>query len=400
MRKPIVVQQHETEFSATRKLELLHVVRRYGPVGGMERYVWELTMELQRLGHEVTVVCERCHGEKPAGITVHELGEILPRPRWISLLRFGKRVARWLAAHPHSNRLIHSHERLSSHHITTFHAPPFATVFEKPWWKWLSLRVAMQLFLERRELSVARRIVPNSQFIKQQLTHYYPKQAHKLVEPVVPGVAPGTLRKQRAVPPDGGVIGFVGNEWKRKGGALAVEIVAALRRRRPNVRFYMVGADTTEVQHLFDGWQGGYQLMGWGEQAHYEDFDVLLHPAKAEPYGMVISEAMAAKVPVVISDVCGAAVHVIPSAGAVLPLAASIEAWVDALEQQLCRREAVPQFARSWQKVAQEYETNYCGIYVNDLAVVKTRRERQSAIQDEDKNVRHEYEHEYLRWTR
>lgn len=25
--------------------QLLHVVRRYGPVGGMERYVWELTLQ-------------------------------------------------------------------------------------------------------------------------------------------------------------------------------------------------------------------------------------------------------------------------------------------------------------------------------------------------------------------
>ena len=53
------------------KARILHVVRRYGPVGGMERYVWELTRELQQLGHQVTVVCERCHAEKPAGIEVH-----------------------------------------------------------------------------------------------------------------------------------------------------------------------------------------------------------------------------------------------------------------------------------------------------------------------------------------
>ncbi|MFZ3083239.1 glycosyltransferase family 4 protein [Rhodoferax ferrireducens] len=345
------------------KLELIHVVRRYGPVGGMERYVWELTRELQQLGHRVSVICERCHVEKPMGITVYELGEIAPRPRWLSLLRFGRRVARFLVDHPSPNSVIHSHERLNIHHVTTFHGPPFATVFDKPWWRLISLRVAMQLFLERRELSTPRYVVPNSHFIKQSIAHYYPALAHKLTEPIVPGVVPGVSREPRDVPSDGGIVGFVGKEWQRKGLPWAVEAVAALRRTRPAVQFYVVGPAANDVAHLFADWQGGYKLMGWSDQAHYAAFDVLLHPAKAEPYGMVISEAMAAKVPVLVSDVCGAAAHVTAASGVVLPLSASLDIWVGALDHQLNRREPVPQFERSWRKVAQEYEQLYSKIF-------------------------------------
>lgn len=345
------------------QLELIHVVRRYGPVGGMERYVWELTRELQQLGHRVSVICERCHVEKPMGITVYELGEIAPRPRWLSLLRFSRRVARFLVEHPSPNSVIHSHERLNIHHITTFHGPPFATVFDKPWWRLISLRVAMQLFLERRELSTPRYVVPNSHFIKQSIAHYYPALAHKLTEPIVPGVVPGVSREPRDVPSDGGIVGFVGKEWQRKGLPWAVEAVAALRRTRPALQFYVVGPAANDVAHLFADWQGGYKLMGWSDQAHYAAFDVLLHPAKAEPYGMVISEAMAAKVPVLISDVCGAAAHVTAASGAVLPLSASLDIWVGALDHQLNRREPVPQFERSWRKVAQEYEQLYSKIF-------------------------------------
>ena len=349
------------------KFGLIHVVRRYGPVGGMERYVWELTSQLQQLGYPVTVICERCHVEKPEGIAVYELGEIAPRPRWISLLRFSKRVARWLADNPHPDWLIHSHERLDSHHLTTFHSPPFATIFERSWWRLISVRVAMQLFLERRELTTPQHIVPNSQFIKQQLVHYYPEFAHKLTEPIMPGVASSALREPRSVPADGGIIGFVGKEWQRKGLPLAVAIVAELRRTRPNLQFWVLGPAAADVKHLFTGWQGGYQLMGWSNQAHYAEFDVLLHPAKAEPYGMVISEAMAAKVPVVISDVCGAEVHVKPDSGAVLPLSASLGTWVRSVEQQLSRSEAVPQFERGWRDVAKEYEAIYRDIFENDF---------------------------------
>lgn len=348
-------------------MKILHVVRRYGPVGGMERYVWELTRELCNLGHDVEVLCEVCLAGKPEGIAVYELGKIAWRPRWLSLLRFSWRAARWLNAHPHPGWLIHSHERVNVHHVTTFHGPPFASVFEKPFWRLLSIRVLMQLYLERRELTKPFCIVPNSQVISKQLAHYYPQLAGKLSSPIVPGVQPGTVRTPHAVPANGGVIGFVGKEWRRKGLPLAVEIVAHLRRNRHELELWVVGPQPEEIQHLFAGWQGGYRLLGWRKQSDYAGFDLLLHPAKAEPYGMVISEAMAARVPVAVSDVCGAAAQVTPDAGAIVPLDASAERWADEVEKQLRRSDAPPQFTRGWGDVAREYETIYRKIFEADL---------------------------------
>ena len=360
MNKQTDLSAAETSGVRQQKLQLLHVVRRYGPVGGMERYVWELTLQLQQLGYDITVVCERCHVDKPAGIKVIELGEVTQRPGWLAALRFDRRLTRWLVANPQAGRLIHSHERISSHDVTTFHGPPFASVFEKPWWKLISLRVAMRLFQERRELTQARFIVPNSQLIKQQLAHYYPEYAHKLTIPIIPGVKVGVLREQHKVNSDGGVIGFVGKEWQRKGLPLAVAIVGELRRTRPKLKLVVVGPAASEVRHLFVDWQCCFKPLGWSDQVHYAEFDVLLHPARAEPYGMVISEAMAAKVPVVISDVCGAAIQITsPEAGAVLSLGAPVSDWVEALEQQLSRTTQVPQFEHGWGVVAQKYARFY-----------------------------------------
>jgi len=341
-------------------MNILHVVRRYGPVGGMERYVWEVTRELAALGHHVEVVCERCHAEIPQGIIVHELGEIAPRPRWLSLLRFGARFARWLELNPRPGFVVHSNERLGAHDVTTFHGPPFATVRDKPWWKKISLRIAMQFWLERRELEAARYIVPNSVFIQAQLAHYYPEFAHKLTAPIVPGVQPMPVHAWKAAPADGGIIGFVGKEWQRKGLPLAVEIVAQLRRERPQLELWVVGPQVQEVQHLFAGWQGGYKLLGWrSDTAHLQQIDVLLHPARAEPYGMVITEAMAAQARVVVSDVCGAASEVELEAGAVVPLAAPLEQWTDAVRLQLQRETVPPLYAHDWREVAQEYASLY-----------------------------------------
>lgn len=342
------------------KMNIVQVVKRYGPVGGMERYVWELSRELQQSGHTVTVLCERCHTAHPAGIRVVELGETAKRPRWLSQVRFSWRVTRWVQDNLSVDRIIHSHERLGVHDVTTFHGPPFATIYEKGWWRFISIRVWVRLYLERRELATAQVIVPNSSFISRQLAHYYPEMAIKLSAPIAPGILPIRQRASRVVPADGGVVCFVGWEWQRKGLTQAIEIVAALRRVRPNLELWVVGPQPSELASLFADWTGGYRLLGWREDNDYfSEVDVLLHPAIAEPYGMVISEAMAARVPVVISDVCGAAEHVSQDAGSVLPLNAPIDAWVHAVEQQLARQLEVPKFDRTWAKVAQEY----CDIY-------------------------------------
>lgn len=341
-------------------MKVIHVVRHYGPVGGMERYVWELTRELAAAGCRIIVLCEQSHAAPSAGIAIHELGRLRPRPRWLAYFRFSRRVQRWLAANPQPGWIIHSHERVGVHDVTTFHGPPFATVRDKPWWTKLSIRVVAQLWLERRELAVARAIVPNSAIIAKQLAHYYPEYAHKLTAPVVPGVAPRPLRPSRGVASDGGIVGFVGREWQRKGLPLAVAVMDELRKSRPQAELWVIGPEPSEVAYLFEGWTGGYRLVGWqGGEIPYQEFDLLFHPARAEPYGMVISEAMAAAVPVVVSDACGAAEQVDAKAGEVVPLAAPIGHWVAALNRGLARTDSAPSFVRGWDQVANEFIAVY-----------------------------------------
>lgn len=345
-------------------MQLLHVVRRYGPVGGMERYVFELTQALQARGHAVTVLCERCHQPPSPGVVVHEIGEVRPKPRWLASLRFGARAERWVRSHPpQAGRIIHSHERTPLHHVTTFHGPPFATIRERPLWRRLSLRIGFHLHLERRELAVARAIVPVSSVIGAQLAAYYPDDAGKLTAPVIPGVVPGAVRPPRQVPPSGGIIGFVGKEWRRKGLELAAEAVAKLRETRPDAEFWVVGPDPNLVRHLFANWSGGYRLLGWRDGTdHLAQFDLLLHPARAEPFGMVITEAMAARVPVVVSDACGAASEVTPDFGRVLDVRDAAEVWASAMLEQLARRLPPPAYAHDWNAVAADYERIYAAL--------------------------------------
>jgi UDP-glucose:(heptosyl)LPS alpha-1,3-glucosyltransferase len=167
-------------------------------------------------------------------------------------------------------------------------------------------------------------------------------------------------RDWRPAPADGGVVGFVGVEWQRKGLPFAVEIIERLRRERPQLELWVAGPKAEDVSHLFEGWQGGYRLLGWRDDAeHLRQIDVLLHPARAEPYGMAITEAMAAGARVVVSDVCGAVSEIGNGAGAVLPLGAQAEAWAQAIDSQLRETRSPPPYAHAWQDAAQEYVKIY-----------------------------------------
>lgn len=340
------------------KPAVIQIVRRFGPVGGMERYVWHLSEHLAALGVEVDVLCQRlCAATPPDDVRVHALGEIGPRPRWLALLRFSRRVSRHLAAHKR-RAVIHSHERTGVHHITTFHGPPFANILDRPRWRRASLRVQAQLWLERREVCGAQvqKVVPNSLLIAQQLSRFYPCIGRRLESPIPPGVEPGPRRSSRPVPADGGIIGFVGEEWRRKGLEKAIETVRLLRDKRPGLQLWVAGPEPQAVRHLFSGWQDGYRLLGKVEAASlYPQLDLLLHPARHEPFGMVITEAMTAGVPVLVSDACGAAPQIGAGFGRVLSYTSPASAWAEACETLLGKEEPAPAYRRSWRQVAEEY---------------------------------------------
>lgn len=338
------------------------VVRRFGPVGGMERYVWETAQALSAIGVTIEVVCEALHAPPPAGIRVHVLGTIAPRPRWLSLMRFSRRVRRWLQANPRPGFIVHSHERLGVHDVTTFHGPPFSTILEREWWRRVSIRVAAQLWLERREVcgQAVRAVVPNSGLIAERLSHYYPCAQARLVAPIVPAVVPGPRRLTRSVPAGGGTVGFVGREWKRKGLDIALRIATGMQRVRPGLRVIVAGPEARDIEHLTQGYPGELQVTGWVDSANlYAEMDLLIHPARAEPYGMVVAEAMAAGVPVVVSDACGIAPEIGEKSGSVVPVGAPIATWIAACEAQLARTTPVPVYSRRWAQVASEYQSLY-----------------------------------------
>ena len=344
---------------------IIQVVRNWGPVGGMESYVWHLSHALALLNYRITIVCEKSHEATASNIEVIEIGLLPPKPRWILYWRFAKKVEAVVQSILSNGQcIVHSHERSISHDLTTFHSMPFAGIKDKSIWRRLSIRVWAYLRMEAREIGAppnpAVCIVPVSAVIANAISKHYPLLVNQIVSPISPGVIAMPTRPQRIVSEDGGTIGFIGKEWGRKGFAKFLEIAKQLRLRRPNLRLVVLGPEQEQVAHLCQDYSGAIEFLGWQPSSSvFQELDLLIHPASSEAYGMVIAEAMACQVPVLVSDACGAAVDVSAQHGMVLSLNDSISQWTQAGDALLRNSQTMAGYLRPWAQVAAEYETQY-----------------------------------------
>jgi UDP-glucose:(heptosyl)LPS alpha-1,3-glucosyltransferase len=338
-------------------LTVVQIVRKFGFYGGMERYVWELSHALADLGVKVHILCEQSEQNISHGnIKIHYLKKIIPKPRWLAMLRFSSNVSSWIENNVDSNWIIHSHERTAVHHVSTFHGPPFAHVYNKPWWKRFSVRIAVWLYLEKRELCAkqVKVVLPNSDLILNDLKKMYPCVTDVLHSPAYPGVEKPS--KVNRADTEKKVIVFVGKEWRRKGLKKAVSVVKELRERDKNIEFWVVGPKKEDIMYLFDSWNSGFQLLGWQDASMLmHSVSLLIHPAISEPYGMAIAEATNFGIPVVVSNKCGIASKITNKSGSVIDVDASIEIWVGACLKELNRKDTVLGVGKSWQELAQQH---------------------------------------------
>ena len=103
-------------------MRIVQIVRRFGPVGGLEGYAWQLTRALAVRGLNVAVVCETDESEPIDGVPVTTLGKMRPKPRWLHYLRFARRVAGQRQTHRVQNEIWHSHEMVTCAEVSTFHS--------------------------------------------------------------------------------------------------------------------------------------------------------------------------------------------------------------------------------------------------------------------------------------
>jgi UDP-glucose:(heptosyl)LPS alpha-1,3-glucosyltransferase len=296
--------------------------------GGAERYSIAIVEQLAAQ-HEVHVFAQHIDHRFP-GVTYHTVGFYLRRPRWINQLGFA--VSTWWATRTGFD-IVHSHENVWHGNVQTVHVLPVRhSLFHgrNGWSLWMqylkvgtSPRLMTYLWLEkcRYTISNGRRVVVASDALRDAMLQAYPGVA-RAMEVITPGVAvPNAVttadariaaRGQLRLPEQGACLLFVGNDIRKKG---LPTLIKALARLVPDVYLAVVShPDHREaVAKLAAASGAAQQVFFLGAQSQmdcaYRAATALVHPTLQDSYAMVVLEAFAHGLPVVVSGLpyCGIA---------------------------------------------------------------------------------------------
>jgi len=359
--------------------------------GGAERYAIKLVEQLVAR-HDVHVFAQSVSHSCP-GVTYHTISG-LPgfKPRWINQLWFA--FATWKATRQGFD-VVHSHETSWHGDVQTVHVLPVRhTLFVGRkgavrflrWMKVLaSPRLLAYLFLERARFThmPSRTVVATSDLLRQALESSYPhlRGETKVVAPGVDCATSPAAVEQRAsirvrlgLPVCGHGLLYVGNDFLKKGLPTLLHAMpllpsdywlAVVGQGEQAVAMYTLASKLALV--------GRVHFLGAlaDVEPAYMAADCLVHPTLEDTYGMVVLEAMAHKLPVVVSNAryCGISAELTDGLEACLlddpesaPAVAQrvLHVFEDVHSTEKMTREAY-QFAseRSWTRVAEHYELFY-----------------------------------------
>ena len=333
---------------------ILHVVRRYGCVGGMESYVWQLTHHLVGLGLNIEVICETLHGSPDERIRLHRVQRIIERRRWKAMYQFRDLVDQFVSKELGRRTLvIHSHERSIRHHVTTFHGPPMQTDKVFGGFPLFNKRVIAWAQMEKDELfgKNIKIILPVSHKIKAELLRIHPALDQTIMRVAWPGVGFDKVQANRCL--DGKSRTkylFVGKEWKRKGLDIAVGFLERMQ-DSGRIKLDVYGPSKSELPSRIRR-SPIIQVKGWADEIPWHEYTALIHPARNEPFGMVVSEARANGLPVLVSDCVGSAELAFEGLE-VCQLSTSPQRWIEALNRLTSRSQNYnPERRWSWDDLA------------------------------------------------
>lgn len=289
--------------------------------GGAERYSIAVVEELAAR-HEVHVFAQTVAHDFPS-VNYHRVAMPMERPRWINQLYFA--WATWRATRKGFD-IVHSHENTWHGNVQTVHVLPVKyTLFVHKQGvalalRWLrvltSPRLLAYLWLEKRRYawSLKKRVVCASSSLKAVLQATYPGST-SMLEVVTPGVdaVPGQAsathrvqaREQLGLPIEATLLLFVGNDFFKKGLPTLLQALAQLPAQ---TQLAVVGnAESESAMRKFAERLGlAARVHFLGSQSDmglaYRAADALVHPTLEDTYGMVVLEAMAHGLPVVVSD--------------------------------------------------------------------------------------------------
>ena len=317
------------------RLRIAVLNRTFSPTaGGAERYSIALVEQLAAR-HDIHVFSQSIQHNWP-GVTYHRVKMPMRRPRWVNQLWFA--TATWWATRKRFNPgpgtgfdVVHSHENTWHGDVQTVHVLPvkYNLFHDRTGWRlvlrWLKVlaspRLLVYLGLEHFRYAVqpGRAVVVTSGSLLAIFNATYPVAAG-MTSVITPGITLPILpisdtdrraaRQQLGLPQGQPCILFVGNDFRKKGLSTVLD---SLRVLPEQVALAVVGhsAQLPGIRQQVQASGLSSRVFFLGSLADvspaYHAADCLVHPTLEDTFAMVVLEAMAHGLPVVVSSTkyCG-----------------------------------------------------------------------------------------------
>jgi len=301
------------------------IVPKYGLVGGSERFVFEVTERLARTGrYECHVFANRWRPAEGSPVLFHKVPTI-GFPRFLRPFLFP-----WCAQHLVARGgfdLVHSHEKMFHADIFSLHGAPHRTWVREIRRKSLSLFDRGAAAVERRmiENGASAFFLPVSSITKEEYRRAYAPLpgTWRILHPGVDAArfsAPdremcrANIRERYGIGATDLLLLFVGMNFETKGLDTAIAAVAKARSAQPgaNLHLLVVGRGNENKYSAICRSLGVAEAVSFaGIQSeeiehYYRAADIFIMPSAFDTFGMVVLEAMAAGLPVIISSNVGA----------------------------------------------------------------------------------------------
>ena len=319
------------------RLRIAVLNRTFSPkAGGAERYSIALVEQLAAT-HDIHVFAQSIEHSWP-GVTYHRVKMPMRRPRWINQLWFA--TATWWATRKRFDPglgtgfdAVHSHENTWHGEVQTVHVLPVRhnLFHDRTGWRlvlrWLKVltspRLLVYLGLEHFRYAVqpGRAVVVTSDSLLAIFKVTYPVAA-AMTSVITPGIALPSMpasdtdrhaaRQQLGLPQGQPCILFVGNDFRKKGLSALIESLRVL----PEQAVLAVVGHSAQLpgfrqQVKASGLSARVFFLGALDDVGpaYRAADCLAHPTLEDTFAMVVLEAMAHGLPVVVSSAkyCGIA---------------------------------------------------------------------------------------------
>jgi glycosyltransferase involved in cell wall biosynthesis len=367
-------------------MKILHVIANLAPrYGGPSQACWEMARAVAQLGHEVSIYTTNQDGsgelavptDRPVwrdGVEVRYFPIQAPRFWGTSLplaLALRRKIPACDLVHLHSLYLFHS--LVAGHYCRRYAVPyvirPQGTLDPFMYRRHRGRKRLMELLFEHRNIRGAAALHFTAAE-EQELAAPYTFQTPGLVVPlginfdefaVLP--EPGRFRDRHPEINDKPIILFFGRINFKKGLDLLAQAFGAVARRRQDVHLVIAGPDNEGWGERVRTWLGEEgvlgrttftgMLLGPEKLAVLRDADLFVLPSYSENFGLAVIEAMAAGLPVIISDKVNIWREVqAAEAGRVIPCSAG--ALADQILEVLTHHDAATQMGRQGRSLVME----------------------------------------------